>query len=66
MSREVWIVSGVRTPIGSFGGSLATATAVQLGAAAARAAYERIGLAPREIGEVFFGNVISAGLGQPV
>lgn len=64
MSREVWIVSGVRTPIGSFGGSLATATAVQLGAAAARAAYERIGLAPREIGEVFFGNVISAGLGQ--
>lgn len=64
MSREVWIVSGVRTPIGSFGGSLATATAVQLGAAAARAAFERIGLAPREIGEVFFGNVISAGLGQ--
>lgn len=64
MSREVWIVSGVRTPIGSFGGSLASLTAVQLGAQAARAAYERIGLAPKEIQEVFFGNVISSGLGQ--
>lgn len=64
MNREVWIVSGVRTPIGSFGGSLAALTAVQLGAHAARAAYERIGLAPHEIQEVFFGNVISSGLGQ--
>ncbi len=64
MSREVWIVSGVRTPIGSFGGSLASLTAVQLGAQAARAAYERIGLAPKEIQEVFFGNVISSCLGQ--
>lgn len=54
----------MRTPIGSFGGSLASLTAVQLGAQAARAAYERIGLAPKEIQEVFFGNVISSCLGQ--
>jgi acetyl-CoA C-acetyltransferase len=64
MSREVWIVSGVRTPIGSFGGSLASQSAVQLGAVAARGAYQKIGLNPKEIQEVFFGNVISAGLGQ--
>lgn len=64
MNREVWIVSGVRTPIGSFGGSLAALTAVQLGAAAARGACDKIGLDPTHIEEVFFGNVISAGLGQ--
>jgi acetyl-CoA C-acetyltransferase len=64
MNREVWIVSGVRTPIGSFGGSLAALTAVQLGAAAARGACDKIGLNPQQVEEVYFGNVIAAGLGQ--
>ncbi len=62
--KEVYIVSAVRTPIGSFGGSLASLTAVQLGSAAAKGAIERAKVDPKLIQEVFFGNVISAGLGQ--
>jgi acetyl-CoA C-acetyltransferase len=61
---DVYIVSAVRTPIGSFMGSLASLPAVKLGSAAVRAAMERIGLDPRQVDEVYFGNVISAGLGQ--
>ncbi|HKQ71662.1 MAG TPA: thiolase family protein, partial [Polyangiaceae bacterium] len=53
-----------RTPIGSFLGSLAGATAPELGAAAIRASLERAGLAPGVVGEVFMGNVLSAGIGQ--
>ncbi|MEQ8302881.1 MAG: acetyl-CoA C-acyltransferase [Cyclobacteriaceae bacterium] len=62
--KEVYIVSAVRTPIGSFGGSLSSLTAIQLGATAVKAAVERIGLDKKAIQEVFVGNVISAGLGQ--
>lgn len=62
--KEVVIVSAVRTPIGSFGGSLSTLTAVKLGSIAAKGAIARIGLEPKLIQEVFFGNVISAGLAQ--
>lgn len=62
--NEVYIVSAVRTPIGSFGGALSSLTAVQLGAAAYKAALEKIGLDAKEVQEVFVGNVISAGLGQ--
>lgn len=62
--KEVYIVSAVRTPIGSFGGSLASLTAVQLGATAVKGALKKINLAPKEIQEVYFGNVISAGLQQ--
>ena len=62
--KEVYIVSAVRTPIGSFGGSLVSLSATQLGAIAVKGAIHKIGLDPKLIQEVFFGNVISAGLGQ--
>jgi acetyl-CoA C-acetyltransferase len=62
--KEVVIVSAVRTPIGSFGGSLASMTATQLGAHAIKAALDKINLDPSEVKEVFMGNVMSAGLGQ--
>lgn len=62
--KEVYIVSAVRTPIGSFGGSLVSQSATQLGALAIKGAINKIGLEPKFIQEVFFGNVISAGLGQ--
>lgn len=62
--KEVYIVSAVRTPIGSFGGSLAAQTAVQLGAVAVKGALQKIGLDPKQVQEVFIGNVISAGLQQ--
>lgn len=62
--KEVYIVSAVRTPIGSFGGTLAGLTATQLGSLAVKESIKRIGLDPKLIQEVFFGNVISSGLGQ--
>ncbi len=62
--KEVYIVSAVRTPIGSFGGVLSGLSAVQLGAAAVKAAIARIQLEPHTFQEVYFGNVVSAGLGQ--
>jgi acetyl-CoA C-acetyltransferase len=62
--KEVYIVSAVRTPIGSFGGSLVSISATQLGSIAVKGAINKIGLDPTLIQEVFFGNVISAGLGQ--
>jgi len=60
----VYIVSAARTPIGSYMGAFASVPAPRLGAAAIRAAVERAGLAPDDIGEVFMGNVLSAGIGQ--
>lgn len=62
--KEVYIVSAVRTPIGSFGGSLASLTAIQLGSIAVRGALAKSGVDPKAVQEVFFGNVVSAGLGQ--
>jgi acetyl-CoA C-acetyltransferase len=62
--REVVIVSATRTPIGSFGGSLATLSATHLGAVVIKAAVEKSGLKPEHIQEVFMGNVLSANLGQ--
>ena len=62
--KEVYIVSAVRTPIGSFGGSLASVSATQLGGIAVKGALSKIGLDPKTIQELFFGNVISSGLGQ--
>lgn len=62
--KEVVIVSATRTPIGSFGGSLASLTATQLGAIVIKSAVERSGLKPEQIQEVFMGNVLSANLGQ--
>jgi acetyl-CoA C-acetyltransferase len=61
---EVYIISAVRTPIGSFGGSLAPVTAVQLGSAAVKGALEKSGVDGKLVQEIFIGNVISAGLGQ--
>lgn len=64
MAREVVIVSAVRTPIGSFGGSLAEVPATQLGATAVKAAVERAGIAPEAVNEVIMGSVLQANLGQ--
>lgn len=62
--QEVVIVSAVRTPIGSFNGSLAAVSATQLGATAIKGAVERAGIQAAQVNEVFMGNVISANLGQ--
>ena len=60
----VYIVGAARTPIGSYLGALSSLPAPRLGAIAIRAAVERAGMAPDDIGEVFMGNVLSAGIGQ--
>ena len=64
MLKKVVIVSAVRTPIGSFMGSLSTVPATKLGAAAIKGALDKIQLDPSLIDEVFMGNVIQAGEGQ--
>jgi acetyl-CoA C-acetyltransferase len=64
MMNEVYIVSAVRTAIGSFGGNLASVSATKLGATAIKGALEKINLAPTEVQEVFMGCVIQANLGQ--
>lgn len=58
------IVSTARTPMGGFQGDFASTTAAQLGSAAIKAAVERAGIAPEDVEEVAFGNVLSAGQGQ--
>ncbi len=63
-NRTVYIVSAVRTPIGSFGGSLKDFSATQLGAIAIKAAVERAGIQPSDVQEVLMGSVIQANLGQ--
>lgn len=62
--EEVYIISAVRTPIGSFGGSLSGFTAVELGSKAIKGALDKAGVSPDQVNEVFMGNVISSGLGQ--
>ncbi|MFT6369830.1 MAG: acetyl-CoA C-acetyltransferase [Maribacter sp.] len=62
--KEVVIVSAVRTPIGSFMGSLSTVPAPRLGAAAISGSLEKIGLDPKLVDEVLMGNVVQAGTGQ--
>ena len=62
--QSVYIVSAVRTPIGSFGGSLAGVSATQLGAAAIRGAVSKIQLDPTLVQAVYMGNVVSANVGQ--
>ena len=62
--KEVYIISAVRTPIGSFGGNLSTVSATRLGATAIRAAVEKAEIKPADVQEVFMGNVLSANLGQ--
>ena len=62
--RDVVIVSGVRTPIGSFNGSLTSLSAVELGTIAIKEVMNRGGIKPGDVDEVIFGNVLQAGLGQ--
>ena len=64
MSKKVVIVSAVRTPIGSFMGSLSTVPASQLGAIAIKGALDKIKLDPNLVNEVLMGNVVQAGNGQ--
>lgn len=61
---EVVIVAAVRTPIGSFGGSLKDISTVDLGSLVIKNAIERAGLEPEQVDEVIMGNVLGAGLGQ--
>ncbi len=63
-TQEVYIISAVRTPIGSFGGALSSLSATQLGSVAIKAAVERAKIKPESVEEVIMGNVISANLGQ--
>lgn len=62
--KEVYIVSAARTAMGSFGGTLASTSATQLGATAIKAALEKIKLDPKQVTEVFMGSVLQANLGQ--
>ncbi|WP_345226296.1 acetyl-CoA C-acyltransferase [Hymenobacter koreensis] len=62
--KEVYIISAVRTPIGSFGGSLSSLSATELGGIALKGALEKAGVDPKEVQQVIMGNVISANLGQ--
>jgi acetyl-CoA C-acetyltransferase len=63
-NRTVYIVSALRTPIGSFGGSLKEFTATQLGAIVIKAAVEKAGIQPADVQEVLMGCVIQANTGQ--
>src|ERR1700745_1610973 len=60
---DVFILAGVRTPIGKFGGSLASLTAADMGVVAAKAAIERAGIQAGQGGETIFGNARQAGGG---
>jgi acetyl-CoA C-acetyltransferase len=64
MPETAVIVAAARTPIGSFGGSLASLPATALGVAVVKALLERTGLAPEQIDEVILGQVLTAGVGQ--
>ncbi len=61
--QAVYILSAVRTPIGKFGGSLASLTAADMGVVAAMAAIERAGIEPAQVEETIFGNARQAGGG---
>ncbi len=62
--KEVYIISAVRTPIGSFGGTLKGFSATQLGSFAIKGALEKAGLKPEQVNDVIMGCVIQANLGQ--
>ncbi|MGJ8665868.1 MAG: acetyl-CoA C-acyltransferase [Patiriisocius sp.] len=64
MSKKVVIVAAVRTPIGSFMGSLSSLSATALGSAAIKGALDKINLDPAMVQEVYMGNVVQAGVGQ--
>ena len=62
--KEVYIISAVRTPIGSFGGSLKSFSATQLGAVAIKGAVEKAGIKAEQVQDVLMGSVLQANLGQ--
>ena len=62
--KEVVIVSAVRTPMGSFGGSLSSVSATTLGGVAIKGALEKVSLSANKVDEVYMGNVLQANLGQ--
>ena len=62
--KEVYIISAVRTPLGSFGGALAGISATKLGAIAIKGALAKAGLDGKEVQEVYMGSVLQANLGQ--
>lgn len=64
MDNQVFIVAAVRTPIGSFGGKMASLSATELAGQAITAAIKRAGVDPTIVDEVFLGNVLSANIGQ--
>lgn len=64
--NEAVIVAAVRTPIGTFGGSLKDVSAVDLGVTVVKGALEKAGLQPEQVDEVILGNVLGAGLGQNI
>lgn len=64
MNKKVYIVSAVRTPMGSFGGALSSVPATQLGATAIKGALEKGNVPAEAVNEVFMGNVLQANLGQ--
>ena len=64
MSKSVYVIAAVRTPMGSFLGTLSSVAATDLGAAAIRGALSKSGVSANQVDEVFMGNVLQAGLGQ--
>jgi len=62
--KEVYIISAVRTPLGSFGGALAGISATKLGATAIKGALAKAGVDGKEVQEVYMGSVLQANLGQ--
>ena len=62
--KEVYIISAVRTPLGSFGGALAGVSATKLGATAIKGALAKAGVDGKEVQEVYMGSVLQANLGQ--
>jgi len=66
LNEDIFLIAALRTPIGKFGGALASLTAPQLGTESAKATLARSGIDPNEIDEVIFGNARQAGVGPNV
>ncbi len=66
LTEEIFLIAAVRTPIGKFGGALASMTAAQLGIESAKATLSRSGIDPADVDEVIFGNARQAGVGPNV
>ena len=66
LTHDIYLVAALRTPIGKFGGTLASLTAAQLGTESAKATLQRSGIDPTAVDEVIFGNARQAGVGPNV